>query len=167
VNVDLNGPQNASTQTDAQGFYEFLGLSAGTWSVVPHKTADVIDAVDIDDVQTGLGAAVGLQSLAAEAALACDVTGNGSVSAYDAALTLQFIDQTLPSFPTAVQCGSDWAFIPRPTPVAGAVTQQPVPAPSSCQPGVITFDPLGQSVAGQNFAGVAFGDCDLDWLPVP
>jgi len=163
----LSGPQSASTQTDAQGFYQFLGLAAGTWSVVPAKTGGVDGAIDLDDVQTALEAAVGLQPITADLALACDVSGNGSVSAYDAGLTLQYTDQTLLSFPTAVQCGSDWAFIPVPTPVANAVVQQPVPAPSSCQPGMITFDPLGQDVAGQNFVGVAFGDCDRDWVPAP
>lgn len=167
MSIDLAGPQNATTQTDAQGFYQFLGLSAGTWSVVPRKSGDITNAIDIDDVGTALDAAVALQSLSPEQELACDVTGNGSVSAFDAGLVLQFTDQALATFPAAAQCGSDWAFVPMPTPVADAVTQQPLPTTSSCQPGAITFDPLGQSVAGQNFVGVAFGDCDLDWLPAP
>jgi hypothetical protein len=35
----------------------------------------------------------------------------------------------------------------------------------ACQPGTLTFDPLTQSVSGQDFRAVLFGDCTGNWQP--
>jgi len=165
ANVDLVGPQPASTQTDGLGAYQFVGLSAGTWSIVPSKTGDASQSITTTDVQTALEASVGIQTLSPEQALTCDVTANGSVTAYDGGLMLQLIDQALSTLPAGQQCNSDWIFFPAPTPVAGGSLIQPAPAPDSCEAGAITFAPLTQSVEGQNFSAAAFGDCDFDWMP--
>jgi hypothetical protein len=164
--VELIGAQSATAQTDALGFYQFGGLAAGTWSVAPRKIGDAGQGISLTDVDVALDVAVGRQTLSADRALACDVTANGSVTAYDAGLTLQYLAGTLASYPAAVECDSDWVFVPVPTPAGGAVTQ-PDPGAASCQAGAITFDALGQSVSGQNFSAVVFGDCDGDWQPSP
>lgn len=165
--VNLIGPHNATTQTDATGFYQFFGLSLGTWSVVPRKDDQATQSIGAADVQLTLEAAVGLESLSSHQMLACDVSGNGSVSGYDGAIQLQLIAQTVDSSPAADQCNSKWGFIPVPTPVPGSSAVQPQLTGGSCQPGQLVFEPLAQSAAGQNFVGVVFGDCNVDWQPAP
>jgi hypothetical protein len=165
VDVDLVGAQAANTQTDGLGAYEFAGLTPGTWSVIPRRTGGLAASITSTDVQTALEASVGTQTLDAEQELACDVTADGSVSAYDGALMLQRIDATLLIFPVVEQCDSDWIFFPVPTPAPGGSAMQPAPAPDTCEPGSITFAPLTQSAEGQNFSAAVFGDCDLDWMP--
>jgi hypothetical protein len=167
ASVDLMGAQPASTQTDALGMYEFAGLSVGTWTVAPQRTGGASQSITEADAQTALAARVELESLTAEQALACDVTANGSVSGYDAGLILRFVAQLSTSFPAAGPCGSDWVFVPKPTPVPGASIVAPMPSPAACQAGAIVYDPLSQSALGQNFDGVAFGDCNGDWAPQP
>jgi hypothetical protein len=161
TNVDLVGAQNTTTQTDAGGIYQFV-VASGNWRVVPRRSGSTAGLITLADVQAALEARVGLQSLSAVRSLACDVSANGSVAAYDAALILNYINMTLASFPPAGPCASDWVFVPMPTPVANSSTVSPVPGPVTCQQGAIRFDPLSQSVDGQNFQGIAFGDCDPD-----
>jgi hypothetical protein len=165
--VNLLGPENATTQTDSAGFYEFQGLSPGSWAVRPSMSGGTNAAIAGDDALAALDVAVGLQTTSAAGDLACDVTANGAVSAYDASLILQHVGGTPAALPVVTQCASTWGFIPLPTPVAGANTVPLAPSPGPCQHGAIAFDPLTQSAAGQNFAGLVFGDCTLDWAPAP
>ena len=109
----------------------------------------------------------GLRTLDPEQRLACDVTGNGTLSALDAAIILQQTVSLISMFPVAQTCASDWLFVPIP---AAAANQHVIPpqntaAVNPCQPGAIEFRPLAGQLANQDFAAVLIGDCTGNWQP--
>jgi hypothetical protein len=108
----------------------------------------------------------GLRTFDPEQRLACDVTGNGTVSALDATKILQRTVNLISRFPVAQTCASDWLFVPSPA----AAANQYVIAPQNmagkpCQPGAIEFRPLAGQLADQDFAAVLIGDCTGNWAP--
>ena len=86
--VDGNGGSQPSATTDPSGDYSLGYMSPGVWTVRPRKAGDMATAVGAADALHALEASVGRRSLASHQRLACDVTGNGSVSALDASLML-------------------------------------------------------------------------------
>jgi hypothetical protein len=118
---------------------------------------------------TALDAAYILQYLASQRSLdteqriACDVTGNGSLSTLDATRILQYAVGMADSFPAATLCGSDWLFFPD---VAGAPPPTVLPpsfAGGQCQRGAIAHQPLTGAASEQRFRGAALGDCTGNW----
>ena len=109
----------------------------------------------------------GLRTLDAEQRLACDVTGNGTLSALDATLILQQKVGLISRFPVAQACASDWLFVPMPAAASNQHLIQPqnMAAVNSCQPGAIEFTPLAGQVSNQDFAAVLVGDCTGNWQP--
>jgi hypothetical protein len=95
--------------------------------------------------------------------LACDVTGNGHLSALDASRILQVAVGQVASVPVANACGSDWAFVPDPTVLPNQRLVQPESDNNSCRPGGIVFDPLLGDAPEQDFMAVLFGDCTGNW----
>jgi hypothetical protein len=163
--VEGEGLIATSDMTDAEGNYVLASLIPGTWTVRPQKTADTSSAVDSMDAVIALEAAAHLRSLTPEERMACDVTGNGSVSALDASRILQFSVQEIPRLPVAVNCDSDFLFPVSVPPGGGLTTIEPEVGPSSCTPGAIVFDPLTTSMTGQDFTAIAVGDCSGNWEP--
>src|SRR5262249_5236122 len=104
----------AQTQTDGTGQFLFTGLGSDSLQVQPQKMGDVGSAITPLDAVYMLQAALGLRTLSAAQLLTCDVSGNGTVGALDAALILQYSVGLISSFPAARTCGSDWAFMPAP-----------------------------------------------------
>lgn len=107
---------------------------------------------------------VGARSFSDEQSLACDVTGNGTVSALDASHILQSVVGLIGRLPVADLCGSDWAFKPIPTPVANQSIILPAATDTSCQRGQICYAPLSEAAGGQNFLGIVYGDCTGNWV---
>jgi hypothetical protein len=96
--------------------------------------------------------------------IACDVTGNGTVSALDAALVLRYkVSLVKEPFPVSLACGSDWAFVPVPSPLPNQTVLEPAMTLGSCQAGSILYNPLAEAAAGQDFLAIAFGDCTGNW----
>jgi hypothetical protein len=163
--IQVLGSPNPPQQTDASGLFTSGGLGAGTVQVQPQKWGNLASAISSLDASYILQAAVGTRALTAEQALACDVTGNGTLSALDASLILQYKVGIITSFPATQTCGSDWLFVPAPAPVANQQIIQPLLSPGSCQPGAIAYQPLTGSAAGQDFHAMVFGDCTGNWQP--
>jgi hypothetical protein len=159
ASVEGRGAATVSTQSDALGDYSLGGLASAPWSIVPSKLGDAQQGISALDASYVLQAALGMRGLSADQQLACDVSGNGTVSALDASLILQIELGLITRFPVAQACTSDWAFVPEGT----GVPIQPVPSAMPCQPGAIGFDPLAQSVTGQDFRALLFGDCSGNW----
>ena len=99
--------------------------------------------------------------------LACDVTGNGSISSLDAARIRQFAVGAITRLPVAEACDSDWAFVPDPAAVAGQSLVQPVPSPGDCQAGRIQYGTVAGDFTAQDFVAVLFGDCTGNWGAEP
>ena len=162
VTVDLVGPGQMSTTTDANGAYVFGDPGAGDWQIEPTKLGGGSGGISTLDASFALQAVVGLRTFSDYQRLACDVTGDGTVSSLDAARILQLVAGMRTQLPAAETCGSDWVFVPDP---AAAPNQQlvlPQMAPM-CQPGAIAYQPLSTPIDGQNFLAILLGDCTGNW----
>ena len=159
VTVELQGSTPGSVQTDAAGLYTAAGLSAGTWTVQPQRQGGQGEGVSSLDAAYVLQSLVGMRSLNADQALACDVSGDGTLSAFDAALILQYKVGLISRLPVADKCHSDWAFVPMPQQTPNQQVVQPQPGNAICQPGSIQFTPLSGAASSQDFKAFLFGDC--------
>ena len=101
-----SGSPSVSTTTVDDGTYELLGFGPGSYTVTPSKQGDNngITAMDASLISKFL---VGTTSLTPEQVLAGDVSGNGSLSSFDAALIAQYVA----GISNAGQTGS-WRFQP-------------------------------------------------------
>lgn len=151
VTVELRGAVDDAQASGAGGDYVFRDLPVGDYAVTARRTGgtDVGGA----DALAALRVSVGAQTLAGWRALACDVTGDGRVTALDAARILQHAAGALSRFAVATACDSDWLLAPA---TGGA---PPVIAGGTCAPGSLGFAPLAAPVATADFVATAFGDC--------
>jgi len=163
VSVDLQGATPASVQTDALGLYSHGLLNGTTWQVMPRKTGDLDSGISAFDASLILQERVGLITFTPEQTLACDVSGNGTLSGCDASTILQNKVGLVTTLPVTQVCGSDWVFLATP----GSATNQRLLAPQMalgiCQQAGIAFEPLAGSALTQNFAALLFGDCSGNW----
>lgn len=166
VAVEASAPQGtASTATDASGAYALDDVPTADLLVRPGGGAATGSAVSSLDATYVLQSIANLRQLSAEQALACDVTGNGSLSTVDATLLLQRAVGLIDAFPVSSACGGDWVFIPTPTAAANQTLIPPLPGPTTCTPGGIAFQTLDASAGGQDFSALVFGDCTGNWRP--
>jgi len=162
VGLDLHGSSPRNTTSDGSGQFGFSNLPAGDWDMVPHKTGDDAGALSALDAAWVLQATVGLRTLDPTAALAADVTANGTVSALDAALILRRVVGMVSTFPVATSCASDWAFVPAAQSLPGQTVVEPRTS-GVCRPGALQYAGLADPAAGQDFLGVLFGDVTGNW----
>jgi hypothetical protein len=165
VTVQLQGPAPTSAQTDSTGQFTFSSLPEATWRIVPQKFGGSNNSLSASDALAVLQAVVGVRSLDVTQQLACDVSGDGKLSAVDALLVLQYNVGSITSFPAAQQCGSDWVFVPQPVTVANLQVVPPGLAAGTCQPGEISWAPLASQANSQDFTAALFGDCSGNWRP--
>ncbi len=161
----LQGPTPGMVQTDSGGQFTLSALSGDIWSVQPQKSGDAGNAITAADAVVALQAAVQAVTLDADQQMACDVSGDGRITATDALLMLNYKVGLISAFPVTLACVSDWAFMPEPVAVANGESAAPVIAASSCQLGTIDWRPLASSAADQDFGAVLFGDCSGNWQP--
>lgn len=113
VTVEVRGPGTVIESTNSSGAYAAEDLELATWTVEPSKQggfgSSVISGLDASYVLQHL---VGSRTLSNAQKLACDVTGDGSLSSLDATRILQRSIEPRISFPAADNCSSDWLFIP-------------------------------------------------------
>ncbi|HKX84425.1 MAG TPA: LpqB family beta-propeller domain-containing protein [Pyrinomonadaceae bacterium] len=90
VSILGGGSPNVSTTTGSDGTYELFGFGPGAYTVAPSKQGDIngITALDASLVSKFL---VGTTTLTTEQQLAGEVSGNGSLSSFDAALIAQYV----------------------------------------------------------------------------
>ncbi len=157
--VSVLGAAGQSGQSGPAGDYAFGNLAAGNWTIRAQRIDATAAAIDTVDATWALQASVGARQLSALHGLACDVTGDGQVTALDAARILQRAAGRIPRFAVAAACGSDWLFVPAPG-VAGAVA--PLIQAGACIPASIALEPLAALVANADFDAARFGDCALD-----
>ena len=161
----LQAPTAPQIHTDAVGQFGYNATAGTNYEIVPQKMGGAAAAISSLDAVYALQAAAGRRTLTPQEQLACDVNGNGSVSAFDAALILQYVVGARTSFPVAQTCGSDWAFVPKPSPIPNQQVIEPQVSPGSCRPGSIAYRPLAGQASGQDFTAVVFGDCNANWQP--
>lgn len=164
VSLELRGAaETLSLVGSGTGAYAFAAVPAGTWRLTPSKQGDLRGAVTALDAARVLQAVSGTMHLNALQALACDVTGDGTVSTLDASLILQLSTATISSLPAAGACQSDWLFVPEPLALDGQSVTQPTLTAGLCEPGAIAYAPLQGDATGQDFAALVLGDCTGNW----
>ncbi len=156
VTLVLGGALDDEQTSGAGGAYVFRDLPSGAYTITARR-AGATAAVTHADALAALAASVGLQVPAGLQALVCDVTGDGRVTALDAARILQRLAGRLDRFAVSTACDSDWLFTPAPG-IAGGV---PVIHSGQCTPGVITIPALSAPIAAADFLAAAIGDCNL------
>jgi matrixin/dockerin type I repeat protein len=166
VRVLLRGAGSTVAVTQSGGDYSVDELAAGDWTVEPQRDGNLAGGgVTALDAAMVLQASAGALALDAEHRVACDVTGNGSVSPLDAARILQVVVGDLTTFPAAALCGSDFVFFPSPSPAANQERIEPALDFAGCRAGALSYAPLLEQVAGQNFRAALIGDCSGNWQP--
>ncbi len=164
VDVNLIGPTTLTATTSGSGAYSANGLQAATWLAEPEKSlgfgAGAIDSLDAMFVLEDL---VNVRNLSSAQKLACDVTGNGSLSALDAAKILKRATGMPITFAAAANCQSDWLFIPNPAAAQNMTKIQPLLSPGTCRMGALQYSPLAGMPDGQDFHAVVIGDCTGNW----
>jgi hypothetical protein len=163
--VNLSGQMRNETQTTQTGDYGFDGVPSGTWEIAPQKQADFGLGVTPLDAAYVLQAVANLRQFDGTQRLACDVTGDGQLSALDATRILQFCVGTIQHLPVAASCGSDWTFIPDPAPMQEQSIVNPSISNGACNDGKIMLDALTDEAVDQDFRAILFGDCTGNWSP--
>ena len=140
---------SASVPTDAAGSYSFTD-EGGNVTLTPASVRVMTDETEChnsitaaDATQTAQGA-IGIVTLTANQRIAADVSNNGTISSFDAALTAQKAVAApclAYAFPVRTATGSDWAFRP--------VSR--------------TFTPLTGAGEDYSFLGILYGDTTGNW----
>jgi hypothetical protein len=165
--VALNGESRLEAMlTESTGDFSFDSLGTEYWQLEPRKLGGTFGAVSPLDAAYVLQFVAGARPFDDIDILACDVNGDGSVTALDATEIMKYaIGQTV-RLPVATACGSDWAFLPLPQSATNqSAGRDPWVQSTSCQPGHISFDPLTTRADAQDFEAVLFGDCTGNWSP--
>jgi hypothetical protein len=157
--VTLTGAVVLSDESDATGAWAVAHVPDGTWRIEPRRIGGRGAGVSALDASYVLQHVAGMRTLDADQRLACDVTGNGALSALDATRILQLTVGLESQLPAAQVCGSDWLFVP----VAGG--QAPLLSDGACQPGAITLAAVPDAIGGQDFRALLLGDCTGNWQP--
>ena len=120
-------------------------------------------AVGLADAIRVLQHIVGHDSLDTFEVLACDVTGDGQVTAFDAARIFQFLLGRISGLSVATTCESNWIFVP--VPIAVPNQRLVLPQAGACLHGAIAYEPLQSFASAQDFLAIPVGDCMGDWQP--
>jgi DNA-binding beta-propeller fold protein YncE len=165
VEVDLTGPLTQTVITTSTGSYNASNIPTGTWEIQPAKSGSIGTAVSSLDASRVLQVISGSRSFNALENLACDVTGDGTLSVLDAVRILQLSAGVITQLPAAQACRSDWLFYPRPDPAQNQTVAVPSLTSSSCRQGNILLNPMLTTVQDQDFDGILLGDCTGNWTP--
>ena len=164
VVVDLSGPTPAVSVSDASGAYGFAPLPPASWSVAPRAAGAPPTGVTALDAAYVLQRVAGTRVFDAGQLLAADVSGDGTVTTFDASLILQYAVGALTQFPAATTCGSDLLFLPDAAPAPHQSASPPALVPT-CHMGSLTYSPLDNGASDQRFAAVRLGDCTGNFQP--
>jgi sugar lactone lactonase YvrE len=166
VDVHMDDVTSQVASTDASGAFAFTGLSEGNWTLTPQSQSAVGSAISTLDAVFALETVVGSGQLNAQQTIACDTSGDGSVTAVDAVYILQYVVGLIQNFPATQPCGSPWVFVP--TPASTIMNEElitPAIVQGICQHGAMVFPQLVSEADNQDFAGVVVGDCNGNWQP--
>jgi hypothetical protein len=159
--IDVTGDDSPEATTDAAGAYGLPGLF-GTLSVttVPRlgapRAADHNGAVTSYDAARIASHAVGGTTLSRIQEIAADVTGDGTVSALDAADVAQFAVELVDHFEAATSSGSDWRYFRCDRYVSAD--------DESCDDPVFALSGWSGTFTG-DFYAVLLGDVTGNWSP--
>lgn len=166
VEVHVDGTTSSVVNTDASGSFVVNGLGETAWTFEPQKPGGVATVISALDAVYVLQAVVGSRQVAFEQQIACDASGDHTLTALDAVFILQYAVGLIQSLPVTQQCGgSQWAFVPVPASTTNQQLIQPGIVQGNCQRGAIALAPLVNDADNQDFSAVLYGDCTGNWSP--
>jgi len=136
--LDAVGSIPLSITTDANGFYSMTGFGSGAYTITPSKTNQINGISNLDASRIAQHI-VGLNTLTANQQIAADTSGNGTISALDAAYIAQFA-----ALITNPGITGTWKFLPT----------------SRSYPNVMT------NQANQDYSATLVGDVTGNWNPL-
>jgi hypothetical protein len=144
----LTGGQLLNTLTDVNGYYSFAALTGFLNDTVTPRKINAANqaAITSYDAALILRHVVGMITLDSLQRIAADVSGNGSISSFDAAQVLQYAVAIRHHFPAGYRPGSDtvdWAF----------------------RPAYKAYTPLQSNQTDQNYVSILYGDVSGNWTP--
>ena len=160
--IDRTGDAIADATTGSSGSY-VLGALSGNVSITTVSKYGSPRIADANGAITGLDASfiargsIGLLTLSPNQALAGDVTGNGTLSALDAAEVARYAVQLVDHFDVATATGSDWKFL--------RCDNYLFPGNPGCGAPIYTFTPVTQARTDVNFYAILYGDVSGNWRP--
>jgi len=160
VSVTGYGATTPTMTTD--GPYTLPNLAAGDWTVVPELAGTAPSEVTASDASVALQVAKRRRTVDGLQRLACDAGADGKISSKDAKQILGRAVGNAPELPAVTVCGGSWIFLPTPAAAPNQVIAPPVVTRALCTGGAITYAPLAGAITGQDFTGVALGDCAAD-----
>jgi hypothetical protein len=107
VTMTAAGTPNVIGATNASGAYSLNGFGNGSYTVTPSKTGDVNNSITAFDAGRTAQHVVGNNPLTVNQQIAADVSNNGSISSFDAALISRYVV----SLPNSGNTGT-WKFVP-------------------------------------------------------
>lgn len=155
----------AGATSATNGTYNLIGNLGSPLALSPQRSGGQRGAVSALDAAWVLQTVAGQRQLDTYERLACDVTGNGSLSTLDATRILQLAVGMATPFPAAEMCGSDWLFFPDLAGGPPPSAVMPSFAGGVCQPGAIVHTPLTGPASAQRFRSAVLGDCTGNWQP--
>ncbi len=117
VTLNAAGSPPVSSVTANDGTYSLSGMGAGAYTVTPSKTGDVLGAIAGLDAADIASHVVGNITLNATQIIVADVSGNGTVTSFDAAMIASYVV----ALPGTGQTGT-WKFVPANRPYADVNT---------------------------------------------
>ncbi len=155
VELQMSGYQFITNQTNENGNFNFSRLHYGDYVLTPKKSGDQGQAVSPFDAALILQHVVGSSQLSPYQKIAADVSGDSSVSAFDASFIMRYAVELEEKFPVMDDADDFWGFVPG----AFAINDDNWFA----HPDTIPYSPLENDEFNQNFIGVIYGDVSQNW----
>lgn len=139
TNLNGTGSVNVSATTNLSGVYTLSGFGPGAYTVTPSKTGDINSlAITSNDSARIAQHVAGLLPLNADQLIVADVSDNGTVTSFDAALIARYTVL----LPNSGSTGT-WRFNPANRNYPGGVTS---------------------NISGQNYTAYLMGDVTGSWV---
>ncbi len=151
----LTGQQSATFISDANGRFNCYGLHYGEYTLTPEKFGDQGRAVTPFDAALVLQHLVGANTLAPYQRIAADVSGDSTISAYDASLIMRYAVRLENKFPIMVDSLDCWEFVPASFPINDSNWV--------LRPNSLSYQPLDKDQFNQTFIGIVYGDVSQNW----
>jgi len=155
VKFTLNGHALLTNQTDENGHFNYTRLHYGDYVLTPEKTGDQGRAISPFDAALILQHVVGSSQLSPYQKIAADVTGDSTVSSFDASYIMRLSVNLEEKFPVMNALDAFWEFVPAAFPIDDANWY--------AHPDTMAYNPLEQDEFNQDFIGIIYGDVSQNW----
>ena len=157
VRLNLIGETTTTTYSNNEGRYSFSEIHYENYKLYPSHTANSGTCVTPFDAALLLQHIVRVTQLTPFQLIAANVSGDKTVSAFDASHILQYSVGLIDKFTISKNAQDLWRFIP--------TTFQITDNNWDTAPNELIYEPLTNDEFNQNFIGIIYGDVSQNWVP--